>query len=40
MDIPDPLLEAEPDFLAERFLQARAGLAALNIPKGTITTAL
>ena len=40
MDIPDPLLEAEPDFLAEQFLQARAGLAALNIPEGTITAVL
>ena len=40
MDIPDPLLEVDPDFLDRQFLQARGSLAALNIPEETITDAL
>lgn len=40
MDAPDPLLEAEPDFLAEPFLQARADLTALNIPEDAVTNIL
>lgn len=40
MDIPNPLLEAEPNFLAGQFLQARGGLAALGMPEETITDAL
>ncbi|KAF8351021.1 hypothetical protein F5887DRAFT_935570 [Amanita rubescens] len=40
MDAPDPLLEIEPNFLADPFLQARANLTALNIPEDTITDIL
>lgn len=40
MEAPDPLLEEEPDFLAEQFLQARNELAALGIPEETITNTL
>lgn len=36
MNAPDPLLEAEPDFLAEEYLQARAVLIALEVPEDTI----
>src|SRR6266550_1203685 len=40
MDAPDPLLEAEPDFLGDPFHQTRADLAALNIPEDTITNCI
>ena len=39
MEAPDSLLENEPDFLTERFLQARGELVALNVPEDTITNA-
>jgi hypothetical protein len=40
MDAPDPLLEAEPDFQAEQFLQARVELTALNASADMITNIL
>jgi hypothetical protein len=40
MDAPDPLLEAEPDFLAEQYLQAREELINLGVPKDAIVNVL
>ncbi|KAM6492301.1 hypothetical protein JOM56_002926 [Amanita muscaria] len=36
MDAPDPLLEEEPDFLAEQYLQARNDIIALGVPEDAI----
>ena len=40
MDAPNPLLEAEPDFLADQYLQARDKLIALGIPEDVIVNFL
>ena len=40
MDAPDPLLEAEPDFLAEQYLQAREELINLGVPEDAIVNVL
>ena len=40
MDAPDPLLEAEPDFLADQYLQARDKLIALDVPEDAIVNFL
>ena len=33
MDVPNPILEAEPDFQAEQYLQVRNELIALSVPE-------